>query len=196
MPKETDRPNSVLIVSSSEKFDVTVRKTLAGRRFSSIEFRKNVASARQCFLDRIFDIVVINCPLPDEFGHEFALDISERTNASVLLAVPTEIFENVMEHVTDYGILVIPKSAIPQQMDGALRLLLAIQRKMHELDKKVLMAEGKMEDLRVVSKAKLLLMEKRHMTEDEAHRLIGKQAMNEGVSRRRAAEKILDELEE
>ena len=195
MPKEADRPNSILIVSGSEKFDMVVRKTLTRRRFSSIEFRKNVAAARQCFMDRLFDVVVINCPLPDEFGHEFAIDISERSNASVLLAVPSEVFEDVMERVTDFGILVIPKSATQERMDGALRLLLAVQKKIHRLERQIQTAAGKMEELRIVSRAKLLLMEKRHMTEDEAHRLIGKQAMDEGLTRRQAAEKILDELE-
>ena len=195
MPKEADRPNSILIVSGSEKFDMVVRKTLTRRRFSSIEFRKNVAAARQCFMDRLFDVVVINCPLPDEFGHEFAIDISERSNASVLLAVPSEVFEDVMERVTDFGILVIPKSVTQERMDGALRLLLAVQKKIHRLERQIQTAAGKMEELRIVSRAKLLLMEKRHMTEDEAHRLIGKQAMDEGLTRRQAAEKILDELE-
>ena len=195
MPKEADRPNSILIVSGSEKFDMVVRKTLTRRRFSSIEFRKNVAAARQCFMDRLFDVVVINCPLPDEFGHEFAIDISERSNASVLLAVPSEVFEDVMERVTDFGILVIPKSATQERMDGALRLLLAVQKKIHRLERQIQTAAGKMEELRIVSRAKLLLMEKRHMTEDEAHRLIGKQAMDKGLTRRQAAEKILDELE-
>jgi len=195
MARETDRPNAILIVSGSEKFDVIVRKTLSRRRFSSIEFRKNIASARQCFLERMFDIVVINCPLPDEFGHEFALDICERSNASVMLVVPAEIFENVMEHVTDYGILVIPKSTVQQRMDGAIRLLLAVQKKMHRLESQVRAATEKTEEVRLVSRAKLLLMEKRHMTEDEAHRLIGKMAMDEGVTRRAAAERIIDDLE-
>ena len=195
MARETDRPNAILIVSGSEKFDVIVRKTLSRRRFSSVEFKKNIASARQCFLERMFDIVVINCPLPDEFGHEFAQDICERSNASVMLAVPEEIFENVMEHVTDYGILVIPKSTIQQRLDGAIRLLLAIQKKMHGLESQVRAAAEKMEELRLVSRAKLLLMEKRHMTEDEAHRLIGKMAMDDGVTRRAAAERIIDDLE-
>ena len=36
----------------------------------------------------------------------------------------------------------------------------------------------------------------RDVKPNDAHRLIGKQAMDEGVSRRRAAEKILDELED
>jgi response regulator NasT len=52
-----------------------------------------------------------------------------------------------------------------------------------------------MEELRLVSKAKVLLVEKKKMTEDEAHRLIGKQAMDQGISRRRAAQRLLDDLE-
>ncbi|MBQ9443602.1 MAG: ANTAR domain-containing protein, partial [Lachnospiraceae bacterium] len=55
-------------------------------------------------------------------------------------------------------------------------------------------AEEKIEELRIVSKAKILLVEKKKMTEDEAHRYIGKQAMDRGVSRRRIAERILDDL--
>jgi response regulator NasT len=50
-----------------------------------------------------------------------------------------------------------------------------------------------MEELRLVSKAKILLVEKKQMTEDEAHRFIGKQAMNRGISRRKIAEEILDD---
>nr|MCR5545759.1 ANTAR domain-containing protein [Lachnospiraceae bacterium] len=53
----------------------------------------------------------------------------------------------------------------------------------------------KVEEVRIVSKAKLLLMEERKMSEDDAHRFIGKTAMNNGISRRKAAEMIMDDLE-
>ena len=39
----------------------------------------------------------------------------------------------------------------------------------------------------------LKLMEHRHMTEAEAHRYIGKQAMDHGMSRKRIAQEILDD---
>ena len=61
------------------------------------------------------------------------------------------------------------------------------------MEKKRLSLEEKMEELRVVSKAKILLVERKHMSEDEAHRYIGKCAMNRGVSRRKIAEEILDD---
>lgn len=56
-------------------------------------------------------------------------------------------------------------------------------------------AREKTEEIRQVDRAKFTLIENRHMSEDEAHRYIGKLAMNNGVSRRRAAAMILDEYE-
>ena len=194
MPREEDRHKSILIVSGSERFDVLVRRSLARQRFTTIDFRKNASSGRRCFWEKEYDLIVINCPLPDEFGHEFALDVSERSNASILLVVPGEVYEEMLEHVTDRGIIVLSKPAMEDRIDKALRLMIAIQGRMHALESKVQSISDKMEELRIVNKAKLLLIEQKHMTEDEAHRLIGRQAMDNGVSRRRIAEQILDEL--
>ena len=66
---------------------------------------------------------------------------------------------------------------------------------MHKLETKTLSVEEKMEEIRLVSRAKLLLVEKKNMTEDEAHRYIGKEAMDHGVSRKKIAEALLKELE-
>lgn len=192
MPHEEHRQHSILIVSGSEQFDAFMRKAVSGKRFSSIEFRKNAAAARRSIFDREFDLVVLNCPLPDEFGHEFALDITERSNASVLLAVPEEIYPDVQEHVTDSGILAVTKPVNPNRLEMAIRFLIAIQNRFYILERKVQTVSEKMEEIRIVNKAKLVLMEQRHMTEEEAHRLIGREAMNHGVSRRRIAEQILE----
>ena len=48
-----------------------------------------------------------------------------------------------------------------------------------------------MEELLIVSKAKLLLIEKRQMSEEEAPRHIGKQAMDHGVKMTEYAAQIL-----
>ena len=189
------RQRSILIVSNSERFDVIVRKTLSRYRFTTIDFRKNTASARRRTLETQYDIVVINAPLPDEFGHEFALDLAEKSASSVLLVVPPEIYENVLEHVTDYGILVVPKTAPLERIDPAIRFLLATRGRVRQLERQLRAAAEKMEELRIVSKAKLLLVEKKHMTEDDAHRYIGKQAMDNGLSRKAVAQEIIEDLE-
>lgn len=192
MPKTETVRHSVLIVSASEQFVVLAKKSLVG--FITIDVKKSVAPARRCLLEKSYDLVVINMPLPDETGETFALDCADRGNASVMLVVPQDVCEDVLERVTDRGIFVLPKPAPRGRLDKAIRFLVATQNRMHKLEKKTLSVEEKMEEIRLVSKAKLILVEKKHMTEDEAHRYIGKEAMDHGVSRKKIAESILAEL--
>ena len=195
MPGTADRINSILIVSGSEQFTALIRKAAAGHGFMNVDQCRSASAARRRVIDRQYDIVVINAPLQEEFGHELAMDMAEKGTTSVLMAVPSEVYDSVMENVTDYGVLVLSKPVSGSSTDRAVRFLMAEQKRFRALERKASKAEEKAEELRVVSKAKLLLIERKKMTEEEAHRLIGKNAMDHGVSRRRAAEWILEDLE-
>ncbi len=192
MQKKENVCNSILIVSAVEQFDFLVKKSLVG--FLTIDVVRNVAMARRHILEKDYDIVAVNMPLTDEPGTEFAIDVSERSTASVLVVAPAEIYGDVMDMVTDHGVMVVSSPYPPMVMDKAIRVLIAMQGRIKALQKKIHAAEEKLEELRVVSKAKIVLIEKKHITEDEAHKYIGKQAMNHGVSRKRIAEVILDDL--
>ena len=192
MAKKEDIMHSVLIVSSSEKFDSVARRSLQG--FMSVDSRKTAVSARRSILERYYDLVVINAPLQDESGEQFAVDTVLSCNASVLLVIASEFYEAVKDHVTDQGILVVAKPLPRGELDKAVRFLIAVQNRIHLLEKKIQTAEEKLEENRLVSKAKILLVEKKHMSEDEAHRYLGKQAMDHGISRRRMAENMIEDL--
>ena len=194
MPKDEFIQHSVLIVSSSEQFDAIVKRSLPKKTFPSVESRKSASLARRSFLERYYDLVIINAPLPDENGLEISLDIIDTSNASVLLVVSKESYDDMTERVTDYGVLVLAKPFHWRQIDKAIRFLTAIQNKRHHLEKKMRGLQDKMEDLRTVAKAKCMLIEKKQMTEEQAHRFIGKTAMDHGISRKRAAIRIMDDL--
>ena len=59
------------------------------------------------------------------------------------------------------------------------------------MEKKAVTLQEKMEEIRLVNRAKWLLIEELKMTEQEAHRYIEKQAMDRCVTRRAVAEQIL-----
>ena len=191
MPRRNDIYHSILIVSAAEQFDRFIRKSFPVN--STVETARSAAVARRSILERYYDIVVINAPLPDENGENFAIDVTGICTASVLIVTPLDRFEGVLGRVTDHGIMVMPKPSPGGRIDKSVRFLLAVQNRIHKLEKKVQTLEEKMEEIRTVSKAKVLLVERRHMTEDEAHRYIGKQAMDQGISRKSAAERIMEE---
>ncbi len=193
MHKTEDIQHSLLVVSSSEGFDRLIKQVLPRGRFMSVLFCNSASKARRCFVERFFDMVIIYSPLPDGMGTELAIDAAENFHAGVLFISADEVFEDLMETVTDHGVVMIPREAIRERLNKAIRLVLSIKdreaRVRRELDK----MNERLEEIKIIDKAKFYLIEKKKMTEDEAHRLIGKLAMDNGLSRRLIAEKILDD---
>ena len=193
MSKEKDISHSILIISSSEQFEVQVKKFLVG--FRTIEVRKTEVLARQAVLEQSYDLVALRLPLPDGMGLDLAMDIAENSTSSVMVMVPRELYEEVANELSSYGILVLPFSEESFQLEKTISYMKARQDIIYRLSQKIQKAEEKTEEVRIVSKAKLMLMEEKAMSEDEAHRFIGRMAMNHGISRKKAAEEIMEELE-
>lgn len=195
MPRKDDFQHSILVVSGSEQFDQVVKRSLPEGDYMTVDFLRSANKARRNILERYYDIVVINAPLPDDSGIDLAMDIAEDTNISVLIVTTPDIYGDVLDRVTDSGILAIQKPFQRGLLNKSIRFLISVQNKLQKYAKEISTAKEKLEEVKIISRAKVLLIEKKGMTEDEAHRFIGSEAMNEGISRRRAAERIMDDLE-
>lgn len=66
---------SVLIVSSSDKFNSSIKPLLPVSDYYPIDTVINEGAARRLILERSYDLVVINSPLPDDFGINLAADV-------------------------------------------------------------------------------------------------------------------------
>lgn len=182
---------SVLVVSSSAKFNDSLMKLLPETRYGPVITVGDVAAARRCMLERSFDIVVINTPLPDDFGTELSLDICESTGTGVLFFVRSDIYHDVNARVSPHGVLTVSKPAPVTAINQSLMILCGMRERLRRMEKKTASIEEKMEEIRIVNRAKLLLIEQLKMTEKEAHRYIEKHAMDRCVTRRDIAEKII-----
>ena len=192
--QQMERTYSVLAVSAAEKFNASLRSLLPEESYSPVRVVGDVASAQRCLLERSFDIVLINTPLPDDFGTRLALDVSERSGAGVLLLVKAEHFPDLSARLTPYGILTVSKPTSPALVTQALALLCGTRERLRRMEQKTASFEEKMAEIRLVNRAKCLLIERRAMTEQEAHRYIEKQAMDRCVSRKIIAEQILQTI--
>ena len=181
----------VLIVSSSDKFVRPMLDMLPEKMFEPIETASDVAQARRKLLEREFDIVIINSPLRDEFGTKLALDICQKSSAGVLLFVKAEHYSDITSKVMQYGVLTISKPTSPSMIMQSVQMLCSTRERLRIMEKKNASVEEKIEEIRIVNRAKCLLIEQLKMTEPEAHRYIEKQAMDRCVTRRKIAENII-----
>ena len=186
-----DRCYSVLLVSASQKFTQSVLPLLPERTFSPVEKAPDVSSARRKLLERSFDLLVVNTPLPDEFGTNFALDICQSTQTGVLLLVRAEQYPDITARVAPSGVLTLQKPTSPALFSSTLQLLCATRERLRRMEQKAATLEEKMAEIRLVNRAKCVLIEQLRMTENEAHKFIERQAMDRCVTRKTIAENIL-----
>ena len=187
----TERRYSVLLVSSSPKFNESMLALLPESRFYPVAAVSDVSGARRRLLESKYDIVIINAPLPDDFGTRLALYICENSGAGVLLFVKAEHYPDINGRVSPFGVLVLPKPASSQTVSQSLQLLCGTRERLRRMEQKTASIEEKMGEIRIINRAKLLLMEQLKMTEKEAHRFIEKQAMDRCVTRITIAQSIL-----
>ena len=186
---------SVLVVSSGRKAGQLFAEILPQGRFQPPLSVPSAGEARRLLVDRSFDIIAVNTPLPDEFGVQFALEAAENRSCGVLLFVKAEMQDAVSLKVEDAGVLTLPKPVNRQMVFQSVKLLLAAQQKIRALEEQTYTLQMKMEEIRLVNRAKLLLMEHLKMGEAEAHRYIEKRAMDACVKRREIAASIIKTYE-
>lgn len=186
-----ERTYSVLVVSASDAFTSSIMPLLPMTDYWPVTTVHSISEARRKNVDNAFDIVLINAPLLDDFGMGFAIDICRSSGAGVLLLVKKELFDDVYAKVVGHGVITLSKPTNMQMVAQNLRILCATRERMRQMEEKQATVEEKIQEIRLVNRAKWLLIECLSMTEPEAHRYIEKQSMDLRISKREVAEDII-----
>ena len=182
---------SVLLVSAARKINTALMSFLPGERFDPVTVVDTAARARRTMAERDYDFIIINGPLPDEFGRKLAIDLSGESGRVVLLLVRSDVYEEICIAMTPHGVLVARRPMDTAMLGQLLNIMCSVRERLRGFTKKNLTLEEKMEEIRLVNKAKWALIESCHMTEEGAHRYIQKQAMDQCIGKRDVAKNIL-----
>ena len=183
-----------LILSGSEKGLDVLTDFLKKCGFQSISVLTSGSEARRHLsqTNLEYELILINTPLKDEFGHQLALKLAKTTCAGVLLICKNEIAEEMTNKTIDYGIFVTSKPLNKTALHQAIRLSAAMNARMLLMKQDYKKLQNKLEELRLVCRAKCVLVETKHYTEAEAHRWLEKEAMDSRRTRRDVALDILE----
>ncbi|MBQ7247700.1 MAG: response regulator [Lachnospiraceae bacterium] len=181
---------SVLLITAAGNIDSALGTLLSDTFYDPVKTVRSISAARRACNERSFDIVIVNSPLPDDPGIRFAEEMSGEHSA-VLLIVRSELYEGIYDRVVDHGVFVLSRPTSRSVLARALSWLASARERLRHTEKKELSIEEKMEEIRLVNRAKWLLISEIKMDEPKAHRYIEKQAMDRCVSRSEIAREII-----
>lgn len=186
-----ERIYSVLVVSAAENLNTALSSLLPESKYSPVHTVSNISSAKRAFAQKAYDFVIINSPLPDDMGTRFAIDVCNSKGTVPLLIVRSDIHDEIYDKVAEHGVFTLPKPISKPTLITALGWMASARERLRKSEKKTLSIEEKMEEIRIVNRAKWILISEIKMDEAGAHRYIEKQAMDLCISKRAVAESII-----
>ncbi len=186
----------VLVVSSSTKMKELLNNTLPETQYPNIVSVSTCGEAKRALVDGSYDLLIINTPLSDDFGVQTALDVVDEHALGILLLVKNDIYEQVTYKVEESGIVTLPKPTTKQALYSAIKTLTALIFKIKAMKRETLNLKNKMDEIRLISRAKWILIDQLHMTEPQAHRYIEKQAMDRCIKKQEVAYNIIRTYEQ
>ena len=187
-----ERIYSVLLVSSSEKFNIVFGKLMNEPVYDPVAAVPSVNAARREVAEKNYDLVIVNSPVKEDSASNFALDAADVEGTVVLFIVGEEFYEDYAERMTGRGVFVLKKPTTAAMLTTSLAWMQTAREKIRKSEKKALSMDDRMEEIRLVNRAKWVLIKEQGLDEPEAHRLIEKRAMDRCVPKRRIAEEIIE----
>ncbi|SDB05254.1 response regulator receiver and ANTAR domain protein [Pseudobutyrivibrio sp. YE44] len=181
-----------LIVCDSEKGTAFYKSFLKENGFIDMMCETSLVTAKRTIQDYDFDICLINLPIGGTNSIEHVVDIAEKNVCQILLFVKADIYDETTDKVADYGIITVSKPISKQLFWQALKAAMAAQRRISMAKRENLKLEKKLDELKTISRAKLLLIVNEDVSEEEAHKLIEKEAMDSRISRYQVALGIIE----
>ena len=186
-----ERVYSVLVVSASDRINQALAEFYTSPLYSPVNFVSGVSAAERALAERDFDFVIVNSPLPDDSGIRFSIDTVASRNSVVLFLATAEQHADSFDRLAEYGVFLMQKPVSKPAFRLASEWLISARERIRRTEKKTLSIEEKMNEIRLVNRAKWLLISELKMSEPDSHRYIEKQAMDRCISRRLVAEEII-----
>lgn len=180
-----------LIVSRSEKFIKEIGSLLSVEQFEK-SAADSASKARRMLLEQAYDFVIINAPLGDEFGSRLSMDVSTSPGTIAVMFAMSDVYEEIVHKTAPHGVFIIKKPSSATVVSQSLSLLISARERLRAVEKKAGKAQSKLDEIRVVNKAKWFLIDNEDMSEGDAHKYIEKAAMDAGITKKQAAQMIIE----
>ncbi len=186
-----ERTYSALVVSAADAFNAAIPSFFPKAKFNAVTLADSANLAKRILAERAYDFVVVNSPLPDGDGARLVVDACETSASVALILARPDAHAALYERVAPKGVFTLQKPVAASTMALAIRWMAAARERLRKSEKKAVSIEEKMELIRLVNRAKWLLIQELKMTEPDAHRYIEKQAMDRCVSKEEVAKEIV-----
>lgn len=178
----------VLTVSSSDKGADFIAERLGADALA--DRVKSCAEADDA-LGGDYDLIIINAPVKGGGEINFAAAAARKSRSGVLILLPADAYALSGAALAKQGVYAVKKPLSVEAFGQGLAFVIASNERLKGFAEEKETLKEKVEETKLVARAKLLLVQKLAFTEEAAHKYIEKRAMDLCVKRSAVAEDII-----
>ena len=182
---------NALLISHSEQSAVSLSQLLGSEGYTEISVCQTSQEAKELANGEVFDLICVNAPLEKENGIELSKYFAGTTRSSVVIIVPQRNADYVNDALTEHGVLVIAKPVNKHLFHHFLQFTECFKMRMFRVIEENEKLKHMVADMKIINRAKFLLITCLNMSEEQAHRYLEKQAMDLRTSKLEVAKQVM-----
>lgn len=184
-----------LVVSKNKRNADAIQVLLEQKGYTDIKKVMSVAKAKSCVAMESFDLIFIYPPLEDELGLNFSVRLAEQKRTGVFIALSEKTAVQMQEKLSSYGVVVLQKPIVAEMVCQSISVWNTLSVRINALENENHNLKSRLEEIKLIDRAKCVLMQCLDMSEPQAHKYLEKQAMDLRISKKRVAEQVLNTYE-
>lgn len=185
----------VLIVSKSSENGEALSNYFDKKIYEAVDLACSSEQAKNKTAVYDYDIIVINTPISDESGIMLSEYLAKNTSSCILLIIKKELYDNVTNIVCDFGVLTIERPIRKQELETKLRFMAANYARFNTIKQENEKLKSKVDEMKLINRAKAVLIKYLSISEEQAYRYIAKQSMDMRIPKSEVAKQILNAYE-
>ena len=184
-----------LIVTANKQISASLSSAVRRAGADNIAVAFDAVTAKRMACDRGFDLTVVYAEGTAGRSVELARAIATRGYGGVILIASAANGDELAGRLEEDGVLVLTKPLSHVELFRTVALVRATNNRIARLIEEKRDLLKKIDDMRLISRAKLILMQTMGYTEEQAHKHIEKHAMDARRTRAEVAVEILKTYE-
>lgn len=184
---------NALILASRSDLRQAMYDALMNCDFQDVIVTDRVAQAREALPS--CDIIYINLPLEGQDALRFLAELTKLSRLAVVVLARENQLDALEKALEDTQVFILGKPTNKAIIAASVNAAYSLARRMARAHEREEALKRKLDDIKLLDRAKYCLMSYLGMTEPQAHRYIQKQAMDSRITPREVSEEILKTYE-
>ncbi len=184
-----------LVVSKNERNAQAIKVLLEQEGYTELTIVTSAVEAKKCIAVYDFNLIFIYTPLEDEVGLNLSVYLAEQTHAGVFIALSEKTALQMQERLSASGVVTLNKPLTAEVLHQSISVWNTLAVRINLLERENAQLKSRLKEIKLIDRAKCVLMQCLAMSEPQAHKFIERQAMDLRISKKRVAEQVLNTYE-